>query len=127
MSVMKMVDKRKSIDPISKCWAALIEVEARRPVDGFVKGNRAFVNVVVLAASRAAAKEALINATGKLGFGIVRVERIYRIATRIDQGKVSKRLWSLCKKAMKTECAQFGVFHAWAGDRSPDQQRAGSR
>lgn len=96
-------------------WVSLLEVEALGREDGFEPGERAFVNVAILATSVETAEEKMAKELGALGFHVVRFEGTETVQNRSANRPVSAQLLRLARQAQETNSAALGTFHSWEG------------
>jgi hypothetical protein len=94
-------------------WISLVEAEALDGVEGFGRGEKAFVNEVVLAGSLADAELRLQETLRGMHFHCVAFEDTEPLSSRMARYTVCDELVELATAAQMSGEALFGTFYGW--------------
>jgi len=104
---------KKELKDSGHLWVSLVEVEALEDHAGFNRGEKAFVNALVLADSKEDAESRLRQALFDMCFHTVSCEDTEQWEDRVKSFEVDRALVRLAKLAYESGSPQFGTFHTW--------------
>lgn len=94
-------------------WISLVEVEGLEGNPHFDRGEKAFVNALVLADSVADAEKRLQRSLADLRFHVVSFEGTEPLASRMERFEIDPDLAELARVAEQTGMPQYDTFHSW--------------
>ena len=101
------------MNPLEQVWISFVEAEAQARENGFTPGEKAFVNVFVLADCETRAVTAVRNAWTENSFHAVSLERPRPWLTVRELCRDDSPFVDLASAVERTGQPQFRDFHTW--------------
>lgn len=107
-----MIDRQQG----AEVWIGLADVRQRPGASMLMDRNEAVVNVVAMANTVLAFKQAIETALTDIGFDLIDLEDPEPLRVRQEQFEVSEELLRLAGDTRRDGIARFGDFHTWVSD-----------
>ena len=96
-----------------KVWKSLLELESLSDANDFIKGEKAFVNIIVPTDDRENLYGTISEYCVQIGFHVISIEETECWGDELIVGDNLSRLKELANTALSNGEIQLGTFHTW--------------